>query len=221
MTIRKLIAVFAFAATVAVTAPAGAATLIDGATQGFYNNSIGTSLNGTSAYFPTSGDPVIDIPAGTPIDLSAAAGALGDWLTTPSTPGGSWSGLQSIPANWIVGTETAIIYAIDGGLTGLSNVVASFGIDNGIMVWLNGAFLGGHLRPGGPVAGEFTLNIGNLGDGMNFLQILREDHGGSTGYSVSVTGDLNPDLPPVPLPASALLLLTGLGGLAAARRRRA
>ncbi len=94
--------------------------------------------------------------------------------------------------------------------------MASFGVDNGIFVWLNGVFVGGHLRPGGATAGEFTVTIGNLGSGLSFLQILREDHGGGTGYTVEVTGDA---MAVVPLPAAGWLLLAGLGGLAIARRK--
>ena len=116
----------------------------------------------------------------------------------------------------MVNTETAIIYEIDGGAHGLNNVAASFGVDNGLFVWLNGSFLGGHLRPGGSVLGEFTLDLGSLGSGTNYLQILREDHGGGTGYAVSVTGDVAA----VPLPAAGFLLLGGLGALAGLRRRR-
>ncbi|MFN7225534.1 MAG: VPLPA-CTERM sorting domain-containing protein [Paracoccaceae bacterium] len=171
--------------------------------------------------FPTAnsagGDPSLDIPAGNEPDLSAASAALGSWLTTPATPGGSWSaGPVAIPAAWAVNTETAIIYAIDAGTTGLTNVLASFGVDNGLFVWLNGTFLGGHLRPGGVEAGEFQLSLGDLAAGTNYLQILREDHGGVTGYSVLVTGEPSP----VPLPAAGWLLMAGVGGLAAMRRRR-
>ena len=160
----------------------------------------------------------LDIPDGNEPDLSAAASALGSWLTTPASPGGSWSASPvAIPASWSVNSETAIIYELDGGAGGLSNVLASFGVDNGLFVWLNGNFLGGHLRPGGVVPGEFTLSLGNLGAGLNYLQILREDHGGLAGYSVEVTGDISPA--PVPLPASGLLLAAGAAGLAAFRRR--
>jgi hypothetical protein len=164
------------------------------------------------------GDPSIDVPASVVPDLSAAAGALGGWLTTPEAPGGSWGAApEAIPSTWAINTETAIIYTIDGGLTGLTDVEAEFGVDNGVFVFLNGTFLGGQLRPGGAVLGEFSLSLGDLGAGTNYLQILREDHGGGTGWSISVTGEPAP----IPLPASAWLLGAGLGGLVALRRRKA
>lgn len=218
--------VLSAAAVLALAAGASAATLIDNSTHGLYNSGIGNVLDGTNTFggnfmFPlanvSNGDPSLDIPAGSPPDLSAAAAALGNWLSTPAAPGGSWSATpQAIPASWTVNTETAIIYEIDGGSFGLSNVAASFGVDNGLFVWLNGNFLGGHLRPGGSSLGEFTLALGSLGSGSNYLQILREDHGGGTGFAVLVTGDVAA----VPLPAAGFLLLGGLGALAGLRRRR-
>lgn len=218
----------AILATSALTGAGHAATLIDGTTAGYYNAGIGTVLDGTNPFggnfmFPIAnvagGDPSLDIPAGNAPDLSAAAASLGSWLTNPAAPGGTWSGAPvAIPASWAINTETAIIYELDGGAGGLSNVSASFGVDNGLFVWLNGSFLGGHLRPGGVSPGEFALSLGSLGAGMNYLQILREDHGGASGYSVSVTGDVNPA--PIPLPASGLLLAGGGLALAGLRRRR-
>lgn len=166
----KFVAV-AIAAAVVSTA-AQAATLINNSTHGLYNNSIGTVLDGTNPYggsvmFPIAnvagGDPSLTISSGTPPDLSAAATALGSWLSDPASPGGSWSaGEQAIPSNWAVNTESAIIYKLDGGATGLTNVSAAFGVDNGIFVWLNGNFLGGSVQPGGAIAGEFTLSLGDL-----------------------------------------------------------
>ncbi len=217
----------ALAFVVATSGIAQAATLIDGTTTGLYNSGIGQDLDGTNPFggnfmFPTQnssgGDPALDIPAANEPDLSSASGALGNWLTNPAAPGGSWSaGPVGIPANWAVNSETAIIYQINGGASGFNNVMASFGVDNGIFVWLNGVFLGGHLRPGGATAGEFTLTIGTLGSGISFLQVLREDHGGGTGYNVEVTGDV---AAVIPLPAAGWLMLAGLGGLAAARRKK-
>ncbi|MBK4214910.1 VPLPA-CTERM sorting domain-containing protein [Paracoccus caeni] len=222
-------AAFAVGFALAASTTAMAATLIDNSTQGYYNNGIGTSLDGTNPFggnfmFPlanvSGGDPSLDIPAGNEPDLSSASAALGDWLSNPAAPGGTWSaGPVAIPTSWTINDETAIIYTLDGGAGGLSNVNASFGVDNGLFVWLNGTFLGGHLRPGSAIPGEFSLSLGDLGSGLHYLQILREDHGGASGYTVDVTGDLNQPAP-VPLPASGLLLLAAAAGLSALRRRK-
>lgn len=203
--------------------PAGslqAATFVDGATSGFYHDGIGTVLNGTDPFFvaPGSGDPTVTLGPGQEPDLSAAATELGNWLSNPAALSGSgWSASPvSIPANWTVETETAIVYEIDGGATGLTGVTASIGVDNGILAWLNGAFVGGAQRAGGPTAGEYTFELGDLGSGINYFQLLREDHGGGTGFNISVTGE---PAAAVPIPAAGLLLVAGLGGLAAVRRR--
>jgi hypothetical protein len=224
---RTHVSALAFSMLALAGGAAQAATLVDSTTTGLYNNGIGTVLDGTNPFggnfmFPlanvSGGDPSLDIPAGSEPDLSAAAASLGNWLSTPTTPGGSWSASDvAIPGSWAVNTETAIIYEIDGGATGLMDVSASFGIDNGVFVWLNGSFLGGHLRPGGASLGEFVIDIGSIGAGRNYLQILREDHGGGTGYAISVTGEAASI---VPLPATGLLLIGALGGLAAFRRSR-
>lgn len=199
---------------------AGAATLINNATLGLYNNGLGQVLDGSGPAFPCAnvacGDPSLDFGSGSPPNLSAASAALGNWLGNTSTPGGSWSGGPvAIPNTWAINSETAIIYTLTGALT---NVIASFGVDNGIFVWLDGVFLGGHMRPGGSTPSEHVFNIGNLGPGTHYLQVLREDHGGATGYDVSVTGDVAA----VPVPAALPLLASGLGamGFAGWRRKR-
>ncbi|AEI94431.1 MULTISPECIES: hypothetical protein [Roseobacter] len=210
------------AAIVVATAAAGhAVTIIDSSTQGLYNAGIGNVLNGTSNAFPGvgDGDPTQSFGPGDAPDLTAAASALGDWLTTPSTPGGAWStNEQAIPRNWTVNDETAVIYAFDAGANGLANLNLSIGVDNGIFVWLNGVFQGGAMAPGGARLGEFTLDLGTVQAGTNFLQLLREDHGGGTGYLIEVTGD---EISAVPLPAGLPLLLAGVGIFGWMKRRAA
>lgn len=224
--VRSFTAAAVFTAALSASS-ALAATLVDNTTQGLYNASIGTALDGTNPFggnfmFPIAnsggGDPTLSIPATDEPDLSAASAALGNWLTTPAMPGGTWgAAAQAIPSTWAVNTETAIIYEISGGATGLTNVEAKIGVDNGVFLWLNGTFVGGELRAGGASPNEYTFNLGALGSGPNYLQILREDHGGGTGWIIDVTGDVAPSA--VPLPASALLLIGGLAGLFAARRK--
>jgi hypothetical protein len=67
--------------------------------------------------------------------------------------------------------------------------VAEFGVDNGMFVWLDGEFIGGALRPGGVVLGEHTFNLGDLGAGTHYLQLLLEDHGLTNGFAVRKTAD--------------------------------
>ena len=195
-------------------------TLVDGATQGFYNDSIGTVLDNTSAVFPgpnvSTGDPILDVISAP--DLSAASGALGDWLTDPLNLAAPWSGPQAIPTTWNINHETAIIYEIDAGSGGLQNVNLSFGVDNGIFVWLDGVFIGGALRPGGSSLGEHVFTLASITPGIHHVQILREDHGGATGYAVEVTGEvIDNNTPPapssVPEPATYALFCLGIAVL--------
>jgi len=203
---------------------ANAITLIDNNTMGYYNDDIGMSLNLTNPYdgtylFPvdyvTYGDPTF-VPVPFEPDLTAASSALGDWFNQDYLDTTAAWEYGMIPKNWAVNTETAIVYEIDAGPTGLNDVVARFGVDNGIFVWLDGIFLNGWLQPGGAGMYEYTQSLGSLSSGSHFLQILREDHGGGTGYNVLVEGDIAP----VPEPSTILLLSSGLLGLGWYGRKR-
>lgn len=214
-----------------LTGAANALTIIDNSSLGFYNASIGEVLNGTNPIIDDNGintflfpnnnsnpnDPVIDPVSAAP-DLSAASSILGNWLNDPTNLNTNWNGPQAIPSTWTTNSETAIIYEFDAGVS-LQNTVANFGVDNGIFVWLDGNYLLGQLRPGGAILGELTINIGNISTGTHFLQVLREDHGSATGYSVLVTGAPETGAP-VPEPTTLLLLGSGLACLAGFGRKK-
>jgi hypothetical protein len=178
-------------------------TLVDGNSPGYYNNSLGTILDGTAPQFPAplgsgGGDPLIN-PSSEP-NISAVTNILGNWLVPHSTLNANWQKLANIPATWAGNTETAIIYEIVNGTTGYSNVVADFDADNGVFVWVNGQYKFGARGPGLPSpAGQYeytNIFLGNLPPGTNRIQVLREDNFDATGYQVRIVGIPFNSLPP-------------------------
>jgi hypothetical protein len=214
---RGLLAVL-FAGAFAVSATTvHAAPILTTGSSGYYNANLGQILDG-SLGFPCAnsacGDPTVN-PNAPPPDLSAGAAILGNWLGNPGALNANWTGLQPIPATWAVNTETAIVYEFT--LAQQSQLIASFGVDNGLYVWVDGVYMFGAMAPGGAFLGEYpNVNLGVLGPGTHYLQVMREDHGGATGFAMNV------DATAVPEPAMLLLLLGGASASAvrAARRRQ-
>lgn len=200
------------AAAFAVCGTANATvTLVQTSDPGYYNHSIGTALNNTNGgntpigYFPTTDDSTVNFA--TPPDLSTASAALGDWLANPPDLNANWSYLAAIPNSWTVGDEVAVIYQFD--TLSAINVVAQFGVDNGIYVWLDGSYVAGGRASGGVVPGEYSFNLGDFAAGTHYLQLLLEDHGSANGYAVNITADTF--VPSTPVPEPGTLSLLGLG----------
>lgn len=171
-----------------------AVALVDGATAGFYNEALGTILDGTAPQFPLpfgQGDDPTIFPADEP-NLAAATNILGHWLATPPALNSNWQAVAVIPDTWALNTETAIIYPVDAGIYGIVNLRGDFDADNGIYVWVNGQFKFGARAPGLPSpAGLFEYTnvfLGNLPPGTNYIQILREDSGITAGSQIRLTG---------------------------------
>jgi hypothetical protein len=193
---------------------------------GFYNNNIGSVLNlsntgvdDANEPFPISNDSTVSFP--TAPDLSAADAILGNWLTDPANLNSKWSSKQiPIPNSWIIGNEVGVIYQFDTEKA--TNVVAEFGVDNGIFAWLDGNYLFGSRDAGNSNLGEYELNLGDFNAGTHYLQLLLEDHGVTNGYSVKITAD-EFEKPPkkTPEPSSFLgFLAIGTLGLASSFKHK-
>lgn len=200
-----------------------AVLLVQTSDPGYYNNSLGTVLNlsntgldNAGEPFPVNNDSNVTYPSAP--NLSAASTILGNWLTAPNALNGNWSGPISIPSAWAVGTEVAVIYKFD--TLDAQNVVAKFGVDNGIFAWLDGNYIFGARAGGVAVQWEYVLPLGNFAAGTHYLQLLLEDHGGSNGYAVEITAD---SYTPIPTPeggATAAFWGIAVSSLFLARRKQ-
>ncbi|WP_417566849.1 PEP-CTERM sorting domain-containing protein [Marinobacter sp.] len=207
--------IYQLMAGTALTMFAGAASatiIIDNSTTGWYNQGLGDlaeTYGPGSTFFPganvSEGDPIVN-PLPEP-DLSLTPN-LGNWLAADFTVG-TWSGPNTaIPGAWTVNDETAIVYQFT--LEKAASVSVDIGVDNGIFAWINGNFEFGAMASGGSSPGEYSFGT-VLGAGTHYLQLLREDHGGSTGYDIMVRA--------VPEPATIGLLGLGLLGMGMTRRK--
>ena len=196
-----------------------AVIIVDNTTGGYYNDGLGdlADLDGAGGFLlgpnVSEGDPnrppVIPDPG---LAFGDVAAFGDDWLNG-DYDGGSWSIVGDIPDTWAVNTETAIVY--DFTLDSRSDIHIDLGVDNGLLVWLNGAYLFGAQSPGGSALSEYDIDISGLSAGTHSLQILREDHGGLTGFDILV------DAVAVPEPSVLSLLGASLLSLGLLRRRRA
>lgn len=218
--------VCAVTAVLAFSTAANAVVLVQTSDPGFYNNSVGRLLDGTnggeSGPFPISNDSRLTFPQAP--DLSAASGPLGNWLTNPGNLNSNWSFVAEIPNRWTPRDEVAVIYRFD--TLGATNVMAEFGVDNGIFAWLDGAYLFGARAPGSVTLGEYEISLGDLDAGSHYLQLLLEDHGSANGYNVNITADtFIPGSPTSPVndvfePMTLGLFGLGFAGLGLAAWRR-
>jgi hypothetical protein len=208
---------------------AKAVILVQTSSPAYYNDDLGTILNlsntgvdGPSEPFPVGNDATTNFP--TAPNLSAASSILGSWLTTPWALNSHWSTAPTtVPVHWAVGTEVGVIYQFN--TLSATNVVARFGVDNGIFAWLDGNYIFGTRAGGSYSQWEYTLSLGNFSAGTHYLQLLLEDHGGSNGYAVEITADsFQPGPVVIPTPdggATMGLLTLALSGLVWARRKLA
>lgn len=213
---NKIIVLFAL---LCLASSSYAAIIIDNTTSGLYNSGLGDihAIDGAGGFLPgpnvSEGDPTTVLGADPLLAFTAQFGA--DWLGGDYT-GGTWSvSPVAIPATWTVNHETAIVY--DFTLSSTSDIHIDLGVDNGIIAWIDGTFLFGATAPGGANLNEYDIDLSSVSSGNHSLQILRADHGGGTGYAISVDAT---ESARVPEPSVIALFAAGLLGLGIARRRK-
>jgi len=153
----------------------------------------------------------------------ADGSATTDWVGFP----GAWTTAAMIEdAIWVRdGAGSSSSYKFEFDLSGydLSTVVMSvdWAVDNSGNVTLNGSHVDTIASGGSAYSSIHSFSVGAAGSfvaGLNTLFFNQSGDNTTDGLraAVRVTGDLSP----VPLPAGGLLLISGLGAIAAMRRRR-
>lgn len=137
---------------------------------------------------------------------------------------------MDLPSEWVwIGSNTgvdAVTYEFTFDLSGFNPATAilegEWGVDNFGTIELNGnliAELVGNNQLHYTTYRDYGTDVdGFFLPGLNTVTYSMFDGGGPAGFRATATVTADPGSPVVPLPAGGLLLLAGLGGLAALRR---
>ena len=211
MTYRRLTAALAGAA--AMFGTASAATLVS-VTGSFYD--AGTDFADVDAAIAfadaNAADATFDVTA-----IDYPRGDLGS-LTSATTTLAAFLGDDAAS---LVGDGSATLEQsvfVFSGQIRLDGTEETFtvGSDDGFRLLIGGQLISENVPPRGF---EFTNATPGLAAGLYTFTLVYFENQVFTGVEFRVDGDVVMAGAPVPLPAGAVLLLTGIGGLAAARRR--
>lgn len=105
-------------------------------------------------------------------------------------------------------------YELNGNL---SNIVLNVAVDNGFALFINGGLVAKEMAGGFTSYWEYTYNLDYsfFSQGINYIQVLAEDHGGSTFFDMQLTADFQP----IPEPSTIILMLVGLACLFGVKRK--
>lgn len=167
-----------------------------------YTWGLGSSSNDTpSGDFLTANLASFDWSKAT----SVAQAAFGDYYLDPT-----------VHTNWTPGTGLALskVFNLSGPI---SNAIFSYGMDNGLIVYINGTEVLRNSEAGYGNQDEHTLNLNSsiFHTGLNTIQILAEDNGGDSYFDAKLEGDVTP----TPEPSSMILGLMSISSLLGLRKK--
>ncbi len=181
-----------------------------------------TSGSGWVAILPPSSTPNNSYPSSSPIGnvgLAWEAGNTG-WNSNAAYNASGWNPYTWSGWSWINGTGETPFYGrnvinINGTV---NSATFSLGVDDDSQVWVNGIMVINDNNMG--FNGTHTANIASyLHSGLNVIAFKAHNSAGG-GFGVSYLGgsiDYTPGA--VPVPGTLFLLLSGLAGFGALRRK--
>jgi len=141
-----------------------------------------------------TGDPTWNTSTGIGILFPSSGNAPFGNQIGPFGPdvSGHFSRVTVWPADGSDGDDLWVRRSLDLSCVDLSTVRWDLGVDNGFKLYLNGALVAAANAEGYTFRWEYSGDFSAVpvNQGINYIAVALEDHGGLTAFDMQVTGDL-------------------------------
>jgi hypothetical protein len=190
MRYKSLSCAIAMSVGVLAAPPSLAETLVDSSEPGYWKD-LGNVVNIDG--LGKGGDPNIPLITEQQFRTIYSGGDLSNWqIKNPeSSQGWNHSTFDSFGNGH---DNRAVIYKFELS-SKVENVKASFAVDNGVFLWVNGSYVNGATAGGGASRWEhvFPVESSLFVRGTNYVYVMPHNHGGGSGYAFQLTGDIVKD----------------------------